>query len=114
MDKQLGRKRLIGDKMGKENTARELYDEIGRDFKTSNRTRRTDLEEFMTLRLYGKENKVEFSVGWYKTLMISFRPKTIGVELIVNDKKTGEKERVSKSYPLDQPDLLDTILNLLS
>ena len=95
------------------NTARALYDEISRDFKICNRTRRTDLEEFMTLCLWSKDNKVEFSVGWYKSFVVSFRPQTVGVKLTVSDKRTGEQKHISKSYPLDQENLLDTILDLL-
>lgn len=94
------------------NTAKRLYDEISNDFKTSNRTRRLDLPEFMTLTLFSDKTKVEFSIGWYDTFNITFNPKTIKVKYIKVDKQTKETKTITKQLPLDQENLLDTILSL--
>ena len=94
------------------NTVDALYNEISRDFKTNNRTRRTDLPEFMELKASYKENKVYFSIGWYDTFIISFNPKTVGVKYTKTNKLTRESQTISKQFPLNQDDLLETILNL--
>jgi hypothetical protein len=93
------------------NTAKQLYDDISKHLKPN--TKRPELGEFMTLKLYGDENKVEFSRGWYDIFIVTFRPQTIGVKLHKTDKSTKEAKTISKSLPLDQPNLLDTLLDLL-
>lgn len=95
-----------------EQMARDLFNEINRDFKSSNRTRRTELPDFATLKGYFNECKIEFTIGWYDNFVVTFRPKTIGVKYHKSDKKEDKSISISKSYPLEQPNLLDTILDL--
>ena len=93
------------------NTAKLLFEELDKDFKPN--TRRPELGEFTELRRC-KDERVEFSIGWYKEFIISFKPKTVGVKYIVTDKQTKEHKTLSKSYPLEQENLLDAILELLN
>lgn len=92
------------------NTAKALYDELNKDFKPN--TRKPELGEFCTLKADYKEQTIEFSIGWYDVFVVRFRPQTVGVKYTKTDQKTKEHTTVSKSYPLDQKNLLDTILDL--
>lgn len=92
--------------------AYKLYKEISDDFKISNRTRRPDLPEFTTLIGYIDDAKVNFTIGWFDTFEITFRPQTIGVKYSSINKKKDEKETLSKSLPLDQKDLLDYLIDI--
>lgn len=89
-----------------------LYDEISRDFKICNRTRRVDLPEFATLKWSKRECQVEFSIGWYDVFIVTFRPKTIGVKYTKTNSAEKTHETVSKQFPLEQADLLDNILTM--
>lgn len=91
-------------------TARELFNEISKDFKPNKR--QPDLGEFTELQLFSKENKIEFSINWFSQFVITFRPQTIGVRIQHHNKKTGESKSISKSYPLTQENLLDTVLKI--
>lgn len=90
--------------------AKELFNEIDKDYKPNRK--RPKLGEFTTLKLYNKDAKVEFSIGWYDEFVIVFRPQTIGVKYYKTNPFTKEKSCVSKSYQLDQENLLDTVLSL--
>ena len=95
------------------NTAKALYDEISKDFKINNRTRRVDdIPEITVLRLYDNWTKVEFSISWYDVFIVSFNPKTVGVKYTYTNKATKESKTLSKQFPLDKENLLDTILDL--
>ena len=93
------------------NTAIDLYEELSRDFKPN--TRRPELGEFTELRRF-KNETVEFSVEWYKVFIVSFKPKTVGVKYTITDKITKEHKTISKQFPLDQENLLDKILELVT
>ena len=90
--------------------AKQLYDELNRDYKPNKK--KPELGEFMTLKVYYGKAKVEFSVGWYDVFEVTFKPKTVGVVYTKTNPNTKEKKTVSKQYPLDQKNLLDTILAL--
>lgn len=96
-----------------QNTAKQLYDEISNDFKINNRTRRiNDIPEITVLKLFDNQTKVEFSIKWYDVFIVSFNPKTVGVKYTTTNKDTKEHKTISKQYPLDKENLLDTILDL--
>lgn len=76
----------------------------GRDF-----TKKENLGEITELVLSGKENKVFFSIDWYSTFTITFRPQTIGLKINRTNKVTKESKSISKSYPLEQEDIFDVI-----
>lgn len=90
--------------------AKQLYDELNRDYKPNKK--KPELGEFMTLKVYYGKAKVEFSVGWYDVFEVTFKPKTVGVVYTKTNPNTKEKKTVSKQYPLEQKNLLDTILAL--
>lgn len=93
------------------NTAKLLSEEISRDFKINNRTRRPELPEITTL-IRRNEEEVEFSIGWYDDFKVKFNPKTVGVKYVQTNPQTKEHKTISKQYPLEQENLLDTILDL--
>lgn len=93
------------------NTAKDLFNEISNTLKPN--TRRPELDEFTTLKVYHTTKEVEFSQGWHTNIVVGFKPKTISVKITKIDSSTKDKTIVSKSYPLEQENLLDTILNLL-
>ena len=92
------------------NTAKQLYEELSRDYKPN--IKRPELGEFCTLRYFGTEETVEFSIGWYDKFIVKFRPQTVGVKYTKIDSSTKESKTVSKSFSLEQENLLDTILAL--
>ena len=89
---------------------KQLFDELNKDYKPN--TKRPELGEFATLKMNLTDCKVEFSIGWYDTFVVTFRPQTIGVKYHKTDKATKETKIVSKSLPLEQENLLDTVLSL--
>lgn len=96
--------------MGKINTAKELFDEMVKICKPN--TIRPELGEFTTLKVYNKENKVEFTINWDREFLISFNPKTIGVKIKIKSKEDSKEKTLSKQLPLNQKDLLSTILDM--
>lgn len=92
------------------NTAKQLYDEISKEYKPN--VKRPELGEFCTLKYLGKGDTVEFSIGWYDKFIVKFRPQTVGVKYTKIDSSTKESKTVSKSFSLEQENLLDTILAL--
>lgn len=91
------------------NTAKDLYEELNKDYKPNKK--RPELGEFCTLKRTG-DSKVEFSIGWFNLFTVQFNPKTIGVKINVVDKKNDTHWSISKQLPLDQDNLLDTILDI--
>lgn len=93
-----------------QNTAKSLFNEINLKYmiKGSNKDKGTITE--LTRQ---RDETVEFSINWYSCFIVTFRPKTIGVKSTVTDIMTGDKKVTSKSYELSQPNLLETILNLI-
>lgn len=94
------------------NTGKQLFDEINNNLKPNKL--KPELGEFTTLVLHDKGNKVEFCRGWNDEFIVSFNPKTVGVKYSKIDSESKKRVTISKQYPLDQKDLLMTILNLLN
>lgn len=92
------------------NTARQLFDEISRDYKPN--TKKPELGEFCELRLFGKQGLVHFTIGWYDEFDVQFNPKTVKARYTKIDRVTKDKKTVIKQFPLEQKDLLDKILEL--
>lgn len=90
------------------NTARLLYDELSS--KLMPNKLKPELGAVTELIKYG-EDKIEMSFNWDTKIVISFRPQTIGIKI-----KFGKSENasdISKSYPLNQDNLLEILLGLL-
>ena len=92
------------------NTAQELLNALSDNFMPN--TYKPELGKMTELRRTGNE-KVEFSIDWYTKVVVSFRPQTIGVKVHKYDAEKDETKTISKSYPLTQENLIETIVNLL-
>lgn len=91
-------------------TAKDLYEEISRDYKPNKK--RPELGEFCELRLDSKNNFVYFTIGWYNIFEVQFNPKTVKVKYTSTNRSTKEKKTITKQISLETENLLDVILSM--
>lgn len=92
------------------NTALQLFNEISRDYKPNKK--KPELGEFCELKLFGKQNRVYFTIGWFDLFEVQFNPKTVKINYTKIDRETKNKKTITKQYPLDIENLLDKVLEL--
>lgn len=71
-----------------------------------------ELGEFTELK--GTKDMVFMTLNWFTTIEILYRPKTVKLKVTVTNRETREKKvTIEKQFPIDQPNLLEEIVNLL-
>lgn len=81
-----------------------LIDDAGRAL-----VKAENLGEITELIHYGNEGRIVFSINWFNTITITFRPKTISLKICKSNKSDKDIKAISKSYPLEQEDMLKEI-----